>query len=116
MEYSMLRSFSSLGLVKHAAPHFSTARPTYETGSAKSVIEGTGEKQCPKNWKERSHSLRAARAALARQSLSVWRRTERAWPSHTRRTPARLPPWSKRLNRVVERLSRFKRTLPTLKL
>src|ERR1700686_2762878 len=37
----MWRSFASLGLVKHEAPHFSTARPTYETGSAKSVIEGS---------------------------------------------------------------------------
>ena len=27
--------------MKHEAPHFSTARPTYETGSAKSAIEGT---------------------------------------------------------------------------
>jgi hypothetical protein len=35
--------------VKHEAPHFSTARPTYETGSAKSVIEGMGEKQCQRN-------------------------------------------------------------------
>src|SRR6266436_2588804 len=39
----MWRSFASLRLVKHEAPHFSTARPTYETGSAKSVIEGMGE-------------------------------------------------------------------------
>src|SRR5712692_7090059 len=37
----MWRSFTSLGLVKHEGPHFSTARPTYETGSAKSVIEGS---------------------------------------------------------------------------
>src|SRR5258708_26992630 len=37
-------SLASLGLVKHEAQHFSTARPTYETGSAKSVIEGMGEK------------------------------------------------------------------------
>src|SRR6266851_4313365 len=37
----MWRLFASLGLVKHEAPHFSTARPTYETGSAKSVIEGS---------------------------------------------------------------------------
>src|SRR6267154_3343951 len=39
---------ASLGLVKHEAPHFSTARPTYETGSAKSVIEGMGEKPMSK--------------------------------------------------------------------
>src|SRR6267143_6949948 len=44
----MWRSFASLGLVKHEAPHFSTARPTYETGSAKSVIEGMGEKPMSK--------------------------------------------------------------------
>src|SRR5260370_5636339 len=37
----MWRSFASLGLVKHEAPHFSTARPTYETGWAKRVIEGS---------------------------------------------------------------------------
>src|SRR5437870_11318150 len=41
---------------------------------------------------------------------------ERAWPSPTRRRPARLPPWSKRLNFVAERLSRSRRTLPTSKL
>src|SRR3984885_13782564 len=44
----MWRSFASLGLVKREAPHFSTARPTYETGSAKSVIEGMGEKPMSK--------------------------------------------------------------------
>src|SRR5438874_13702447 len=112
----MWRLFAFLGLVKHEVPRFSTARPTYASGSAKNEIKGIGEKQWLGNWKERLHSLRAARAALARQSLSVWPRTERAWPSHTQRTPARLPPWSKRLNRVAERLSRSKRTLPTLKL
>src|SRR6266478_8392749 len=64
----MWRSFASLGLVKHEAPHFSTARPTYETGSAKSVIDGNGEKRCLRVWKERLPSLRAARAALALQS------------------------------------------------
>src|SRR6266404_5720542 len=47
----MWRSFASLGLVKHEAPHFSTARPTYETGSAKSVIEGMGEKPMSKKLK-----------------------------------------------------------------
>src|SRR5437879_759094 len=40
----MWKLFASSGLVKHEAPRFSTARPTYETGSAKSVIEGMGEK------------------------------------------------------------------------
>src|SRR5260221_11518100 len=102
----MWRSFASLGLVKHEAPHFSTARPTYETGSAKSVIEGMGEKRCLRNWKERLPSLRAVHAVSALQSLSVWPRTEHTWPSRTRRTPARLPPWLKRLNWVAERLSR----------
>ena len=34
--------------MKHEAPHFSTAPPTYETGSAKSVIEGMGEKPMSK--------------------------------------------------------------------
>src|SRR6266850_1813712 len=33
------------------------------------------KKQCPRHWKERSHSLPAARAALALQSPSVWQRT-----------------------------------------
>src|ERR1700694_1195351 len=94
----MWRLFASLGIVKHEAPRFSTARPTYATGSAKSEIKGIREKQCLRNWKERLHSLRAARAALARQSLSDWRRTERVWPSRTRRTPARLPAWAKRVN------------------
>jgi NADP-dependent 3-hydroxy acid dehydrogenase YdfG len=28
-------------------------------------------------------------------SRSVWPRMERAWPLRTRRTSARLPPWSK---------------------
>ena len=41
-----------------------------------------------KSSKERSHSLRAARAALAPQSPSVWPRTERTWPSHTQRCRA----------------------------
>jgi hypothetical protein len=53
---------------------------------------------------------------IGAESLSVWPRTERAWPSHTRRTPARLPPWSKRLNSMVEKLSRSKRTLPMLRI
>src|ERR1700731_467515 len=94
----MSRSFASLGLVKHEAPHFSTARPTYETGSAKSVIEGMGENRCLRNWKERLHSLRAARAVLALQSLNVWPRKEHTWPSRTRRTPARLPPSDRNFN------------------
>src|SRR5437667_6855012 len=34
----MWRLFASSGLVKHEAPRFSTARPTYATGSAKSEI------------------------------------------------------------------------------
>src|SRR4030088_745801 len=82
----MWRLFASSGLVKHEAPRFSTARPTYATGSAKSEVRGIGEKRCLRNWKERLHSLRAAPAALARQSLSVWPRTEHRWPSRTRRT------------------------------
>src|SRR5437667_1163084 len=32
------------GLVKHEAPRFSTARPTYATGSARNEIRGIGEK------------------------------------------------------------------------
>src|SRR4029450_7383260 len=100
----MLRLFASLGHVKYEAPRFSTARPTYATGSAKSDSKGIGEKRCLRNWKERLHSLRAALAGGGLQSLSVWPRTERTWPSRTRRTPARLPPWSKRLNSMAERL------------
>src|SRR5216683_3815353 len=78
----MWRSFASLGLVKHETPHFSTARPTYETGSAKSVIDGNGEKGCLRIWKERLPFLRAARAALALQSrccLRVGRQPSRKY-------------------------------------
>jgi len=35
---------------------------------------------------------------------------ERPWPSRTRKTPARLQPWSKRLNVMAERRSQFRRT------
>src|SRR5712692_2762707 len=62
------------------------------------------------------HSLPVARGALAQRSRNVSPQMERAWPSRTRRRSARLPPWSKRLNLVAERLSRSKRTLPTSKL
>src|SRR6202043_3656237 len=40
----MWRLFASSGLVKHEAPCFSTARPTYATGSARNEIRGIGEK------------------------------------------------------------------------
>src|ERR1700719_2912768 len=40
----MWRAFASSELAKHEARRFSTARPTYATGSAKSVIKGRGEK------------------------------------------------------------------------
>src|SRR5258707_1480408 len=40
----MWRLFASSGLVKHEAPRFSTARPTYATGSARNEIRGIGEK------------------------------------------------------------------------
>src|ERR1700726_4049764 len=40
----MWRLFGSSGLVKHEAPRFSTARPTYATGSARNEIRGIGEK------------------------------------------------------------------------
>ena len=33
------------------------------------------------------------------------------WPSRTRRTPRRPPPWSKQLNALAKRRSRFRRTL-----
>ena len=46
-------------------------------------------------------------AAIARRLAAE----ERASPSHSRRTPARLPPWLKRLNWVAERLSQSKQTL-----
>src|SRR6266850_2572756 len=39
----MWRLFASSGLVKHEASRFSTARPTYATGSAKNEIRGIGE-------------------------------------------------------------------------
>src|ERR1700676_5143822 len=40
----MWRLFASSGLVKHEGPRFSTARPTYATGSARNEIRGIGEK------------------------------------------------------------------------
>src|ERR1700680_1828285 len=40
----MWRLFASSGLVKDEAPRFSTARPTYATGSARNEIRGIGEK------------------------------------------------------------------------
>src|SRR5580700_9737563 len=40
----MWRLFAFWGLVKHEAPRFSTARPTYATGSARNEIRGSGEK------------------------------------------------------------------------
>src|ERR1700726_2705882 len=40
----MWRLFAFLGFVKHEAPRFSTARPTYATGSARNEIRGIGEK------------------------------------------------------------------------
>src|ERR1700680_2061203 len=107
----MWRLFASSGLVKHEAPLFSIARPTYATGSAKSEIEGIGEKECLRTWKERLHSLRAARAVLVLQSPSVWQRTERTWPSHTRKVPTRPRRSSRRLNALAERRSQFKQTL-----
>src|SRR5258705_3518071 len=106
----MWRLFASSGLAKHEAPRFSTARPTYAIGSAKSEIKGKGEEQCLRNWKEKLHSSRADRAALVPQSPSVWLRTERTWPSHTpkvQRLPRRS---SRRLNALAERRLQFRRT------
>src|SRR6202011_2444079 len=40
----MWRLFAFWGLVKHEAPRFLTARPTYATGSARNEIRGIGEK------------------------------------------------------------------------
>src|SRR6266704_1928184 len=40
----MWRLFASSGLVKHEAPRFSTARPTFAPGSARNEIRGIGEK------------------------------------------------------------------------
>src|SRR5207245_7699663 len=71
-----------------------------------------GEGQCQSHWKERSHSLPAARAALVLPSRSVWPRTERTWPSHTRKAPTRPHRWSKGLNVPAEGRSRFRRTPP----
>src|SRR5207249_4994308 len=78
--------------------------------TAQLQISKNGEKQCPRNWKGRLHSLRAARAELALQSLSVWPRTERTWPSHTRKVPTRPRRSSRRLNALAERRSQFRRT------
>src|SRR6266481_7060019 len=111
----MSRLFVSSGLVKHKGSRSSTARLTYATGSAKREIEGIGDKKCLRNWKERLHSLRVARAVLVLQSLSVWLRTERTWPSHTRKVPMRPRQSSRRLNALAERRSQFRRTpqMPT---
>src|SRR6266850_4267539 len=76
--------------------------------------KGIGEKQCLRNWKERLLSLRAAHAALVLQSLSVWPRTERTWPSHTRKALTPRRPLSKRLNAEAERQSRSRRMPPML--
>src|ERR1039458_3617701 len=70
----------------------------------------TGEKQCVRNWKERLHSLRAARAASALRSLSVWQRTEQTRPSLTRKVPTLQRRVTSRLNAVAERGSRYRRT------
>src|SRR6202035_3134597 len=99
----MSRLFASSGLVRHKGSHSSTACLTYATGLAKSEIKRIGEKQCLRNWKERLHSLRVARAALVPQSPSVWQRTERTWPSHTRKVPTLPRRSSKRLNAQAER-------------
>src|SRR5258705_5345132 len=57
--------------MKHEAPHFSTARPTYETGSAKSVIEGMGEKPMSKKLEGKVALVTGGCAVLALQSPSV---------------------------------------------
>src|ERR1700737_3938870 len=44
----MWRLFASSGLVKHEVPRFSTARPTYATGSAKNEIKEIGDKTMSK--------------------------------------------------------------------
>src|SRR5205085_11072095 len=46
---------------------------------------GLPERQWLRNCKERLHLLRAARAASVLRSLSAWPRTERTWPSRTRK-------------------------------
>src|SRR4029077_17534901 len=53
------------------------------------TISSIGEILCKENSKERLHSLRAARAALARRSRNVWPRTERALRSRTQRARTR---------------------------
>src|ERR1700756_4950007 len=78
----------------------------------KSEIEGTGEQQWLRNWKERLHWLRAGRAELVLQSLSVWRRTERRWPLPTRKVPTRPCRSSRGLNARGEKRSRFRRMPP----
>src|ERR1700730_4325334 len=96
----MWRSFASLGLVKHEAPHFSTARPTYETGSAKSLIEGMEEKPMSMSKKLEGKTAlvtggsRGIGAAITKRLA----RTEHTWPSRTRKTHARLPPSDRNFN------------------
>src|ERR1700732_2243930 len=98
----MSRLFASSGLVKHKGSHSSTARLTYATGLGKSESKGIGEIQCQRNWKERLHSLRVARAVSVPQSPSVWLRTEPTWRSLTRKVPMRLRRLSRRLNALAE--------------
>src|SRR5258708_24008462 len=111
----MSRLFASSGFVKHKGSRSLTARLTYAIGLAKNEIRGIGEQQCLRNWKERLHLLQAAHAALVLQSPSVWPRTERTWPSHTRKVPMRPRRSSRRLNALAERRSQSRQTprMPT---
>src|SRR4029077_17981211 len=65
----MWRLFASSGLVKHEAPRFSTARPTYATGSARNEIRGIGEKTETRKLERKvaliTRGSRAIRGAIA---------------------------------------------------
>src|SRR6202020_2710200 len=64
-------------------------------------------------WQRKWHSLPAVPVVLAQRLRSAWQLMELVWSLRMRKTPARLPLWSRLLNPVEEARSRYKRTQPT---